>query len=67
MVEAAPGKLPGHIRLTDFDVSLERGDAGIRCSRLYRGYGRKSLRKAWRCWHRGLSTRPIAGHRWVLS
>jgi hypothetical protein len=27
MGDAAPGKFPGHIQLTDFDVSLERGDA----------------------------------------
>lgn len=27
MSDAAPGKIPGHIQLTDFDVSLERGDA----------------------------------------
>jgi hypothetical protein len=27
MSDAAPGKLPGHIQLTDFDLSLERGDA----------------------------------------
>jgi hypothetical protein len=25
MSEATPGKIPGHIQLTDFDVSLERG------------------------------------------
>jgi hypothetical protein len=27
MGEPAPGKLPGHMQLTDFDISLERGDA----------------------------------------
>jgi hypothetical protein len=27
MGDPAPGKLPGHIQLTDFDISLERGDA----------------------------------------
>jgi hypothetical protein len=26
MSDAAPGKIPGHIQLTDFDVSFERGD-----------------------------------------
>src|SRR5688500_5829390 len=27
MGDPAPGKLPGHMQLTDFDISLERGDA----------------------------------------
>jgi hypothetical protein len=27
MVDPAPGTLPGHMQLTDFDISLERGDA----------------------------------------
>jgi hypothetical protein len=27
MGDPGPGKLPGHIQLTDFDISLERGDA----------------------------------------
>ena len=27
MAEPAPGRLPGHIQLTDFDISLEPGDA----------------------------------------
>src|SRR5262245_58204547 len=27
MTDAAPGKIPGHIQLTDFDVSFDRGDA----------------------------------------
>ena len=26
MNDTAPGKIPGHIQLTDFDVSFERGD-----------------------------------------
>ena len=27
MGDSALGKLPGHMQLTDFDISLERGDA----------------------------------------
>ncbi len=27
MGDPAPGRLPGHMQLTDFDISLERGDA----------------------------------------
>jgi hypothetical protein len=27
MGDSAPGNLPGHMQLTDFDISLERGDA----------------------------------------
>ena len=27
MGDPAPGKLPGHMQVTDFDISLERGDA----------------------------------------
>src|SRR5919107_335723 len=39
MDDPAPGKLPGHMQLTEFDISLERGDARYPLRPVVQGLG----------------------------
>jgi hypothetical protein len=39
MGDPAPGKLPGHMQLTEFDISLERGDARYPLRPVVQGLG----------------------------